>query len=256
MRRVFLFLLFMVFFSVHASCPYQMYIGEESYFFWRDRDGGTKQDGRIDGVRVGADRIKRYSLYLGADYLYANGRLDGKSASGSPLHSWLTDEIFEARIGYTLQKNARESSGCPFFIPFLGWGTFKEINDFHPPSPLPCKYTDTFNFFVAGFLSGVNITPLLSMGINFKVRFMQDAESKVSNDPLYDDVTLKVEDETLYRLEVPFTYSPCNSFLGIAGQIAPFYEFRHFGGREGYPFNFRDTKFHLLGMRLSLVYRF
>lgn len=252
--RLLFFLLFSTLTCVaHASCTYQLYAGEESYYFWRQRDGGTKQSGRIDGVRVGIDRIKRYAWYLGADYLYATGHLSGKTGKGSPQTSQLTDQIFEARLGYTLQK---KTCGNPFFTPFVGWGSFKEINDFKPPSPLPCKFTDTFNYYVAGFLSGKDIAPQLNMGINFKVKFMQDAKSKVSEDPVYDDVTLMIESETFYRLEVPFTYTPCGAFLGMGGQIAPFYEFRHFGGREGFPFNFRDTKFHLLGMRLSLIYSF
>ncbi|MCH9628087.1 MAG: hypothetical protein S4CHLAM2_17390 [Chlamydiales bacterium] len=253
MKALFLTLTLALSCVVQASCPLQIYVGEESYYFWRARDGGTKQEGRIDGVRVGFDRLKRYGWYLGADYLYAAGPLTGKTGRGSSLNSELTDEIFEARFGYTLQKDTCDR---PFITPFIGWGCFKETNRFYPPSNLTCKFTDTFNFIAVGFLSGVNLTPLLSMGINFKVRFMQDAQSKVTEDPLFDDVTLQIEDETAYRLEIPFTYTPCHAFLGLGGQVAPFYEFRHFGGREGYPFNFRDTKFHLLGMRLSLVYRY
>ncbi len=253
MRTLFLILIIALTKTIYAKCSLQAYAGEESYYFWRVREGGTKQEGRIDGIRVGIDRLKQYGWYLGADYLYASGSLHGKTGRGNPLSSELTDEIFEARIGYNLQK---DTCRRPFITPFVGWGYFKEVNDFHPPSSLPCRFTDSFNFIAAGFLSGVNFTPLLSMGINFKVRFMQNAQSEVTEDPFYEDVTLSIEDETLYRLEVPLTFTPCDSFLGLGGQIAPFYEFRHFGGREGFPFNFRDTKFHLVGMRLSLVYRF
>lgn len=239
--------------TIRANCHFYVYAGEESFYFWRLRDGGTKQEGRIDGIRVGIDRLKPYGWYIGADFLYAHGSIRGKTGRGSPLSSELTDEIYEIRFGYTLQNNTCRR---PFITPFVGWGHFKEVNNFHPPSSLPCKFTDTFNFVAAGFLSGVNFTPLLSMGINFKVKFMQDAKSEVTEDPLYDDVTLEIENETLYRLEVPVTFTPCDAFLGLGGQITPFYEFRHFGGREGYPFNFKDTKFHLAGIRLSLVYRF
>lgn len=253
MKALLLFLLTVTTCTVQASCPYQVYVGEESYYFWRHRENGTKQNGRIDGVRVGADRIKCYGWYVGADYLYASGHLSGKSGKGSRLSSTLTDQIFEARFGYTFQNRSCERS---FITPFVGWGCFKEVNDFFPPSKLTCKFTDSFNFIVAGFLSGVNLTPLLSMGINFKVRFMQDAKCEVTDDPERSDATLLIEDETLYRLEIPFTYTSCHSFLGIGGQVVPFYEFRHFGGREGHPFDFNDTKFHLLGMRLALIYRF
>ncbi len=236
-----------------ARSQYRISVGEESYFFWRMREGGTGQDGRLDGVRIKAERIKSYGWYLGADYLLAQGNISGKTGRGNPLASNLKDQVLELRFGYTLQQVSRRKT---FFTPFVGWGYFKEVNDFHIPSSLPCKFTDTFNFIAVGFLSGVNFTPLLSMGVNFKMRFMQDAQSKVTEDPLFDDVTLTIEDETFYRLEIPITLSPCCPSLVSSGEITPFYEFRHFGGREGFPFNFRDTKFHLLGMRLSLIYRY
>lgn len=235
------------------ACAFDVYVGEESYFIWRMRDGGTKQDGRLDGVRVGFDRLRGNRWYLGADYLYATGKMSGQTGRGSPQKSTLTDEIVEVRFGYTL---AQCIEGHPYFTPFIGWGYFKETNDFAPPSPLPITFTDTFNFAAVGFLSGVNLTPLLSMGFNFKVRFMQNGTSKVTEDPLFDDVTLSMEDEIQCRLEVPFTCAPRDACLGLKGEVVPFYAYRHFGGREGYPFNFRDTKFHLIGLRLSLLYRY
>lgn len=253
MYRAFLIVLILIGTNGSAATSYQFYVGEESAYMWRTRDGGTKQSGRLDGVRLGADRIMPYGVYVGGDFIYATGKLRGQTSRGAPQSSIITDEIVEGRIGFTLQK---PSLRAPFFTPFAGWGYFKEINSFRPPSPLPITFTDTFNFAVVGFLSGVNLTPLLSMGVNFKVRFMQHAESIVSDDPLYDDVTLLIDEETLYRLEAPLTLTPYNSFLGIGGQLVPFYEFRHFGGREGYPFNFRDTKFNLVGLRLALIYRF
>jgi hypothetical protein len=254
MNRYLTALIFVAYpFAGFANCPYLIAAGPETYFLIRNREGGTHQDGRIDGVRIGIDRIKCYSWYLGADYLYATGWLKGDTATGRPLRSELTDQIFEARLGFTLQQ---KNCGCPFIVPFGGWGYFKEVNDFYRPSPLPCKFTDTFNYVVAGFLSGINFTPLLSMGINFKLRFMQDAKSDVSDDPLFDGVTLMMKDEMHVRLDIPFAYSPCNSWLGIGFLLSPFYEYRHFGGREGFPFNFKDTKFYLYGARFALTYRF
>jgi|ERR1700733_3582251 len=235
------------------ECPYWITAGSETYHFHRAREGGTHQSGRIDGLRVGIDRIKRYGWYIGADYLYAKGQLKGETATGRLVRSELTDQIYEVRLGFTLQqKNCKH----PFITPFVGWGNFKEINDFFLPSPLPCKFTDTFDYYTVGFLSGVNFTPLLTMGINFKLRFMQDAKSEVSNDPLFDKVTLLIKDEMHIRVDLPLIYMPCGSLLGIGFQLAPFYEYRHFGGREGFPFNFRDTKFYLYGTKFALVYRF
>lgn len=239
--------------SAYAQCSYFVSAGPETYYFHRLRDGGTHQEGRIDGISVGIDRLKRYGIYIGGEYLYATGRLKGRTGRGSPLTSELTDEIYEIRLGFTLQQNKH---GCPFFTPFGGWGFFREINDFKPPSPLPCKFTDTFNYIVAGFLSGVNLTPLLSMGVNFKLKFMQDGKSKVTDDPLFDDVTLMMKEEIQARVDVPFVFFPCHSWLGLGFQFSPFYEYRHFGGREGFPFNFRDTKFQLYGAKFTLMYRF
>lgn len=205
------------------------------------------------GGRISFDRIKRYSLYLGADYLYTVGSMQGATATGRQLNSELTDEIIEVRVGYTLQqKDSRRS----FIAPFAGYGRFREVNDFYAPSPIPCKFTDSFDFVAVGFLSGVNITPLLSMGINFKLRFMQDGTSEVSEDPIYDRVSLKIEDEIHARVEVPILLTPSDTRHGIGFLFSPFYEYRHFGGREGFPFNFKDTQFYLYGARFALMYRF
>jgi hypothetical protein len=236
-----------------ADRPYFLTVGPEIYRFIREREGGTHQEGQINGVRVAIDRMKCNGIYLGVDYLYAKGPLKGATATGRPLRSELTDQIVEGRLGLTLQQ---KYGRCPFITPYVGWGYFHEINDFFRPSPLPCKFTDTFNYIAAGFLSGVNFTPLLSMGINFKLRFMQEATSEVSDDPLFDDVTLSMKEEIHVRVEVPFAYTPCSSLFGTGFLLSPFFEFRHFGGREGFPFNFKDTKFYLYGARFALTYHF
>jgi len=241
------------FVSAQASCPYSIYVGAESYHFTRIREGGTKQSGVINGTRLGLDRIKPHGWYVGVDYLYASGKIKGKAVADILLDSEVTDRIFEARIGFTLQQYAPKR---PFITPFMGWGSFREVNAFTPPSPFSYKFTDTLNYAVVGFLSGVNITALISMGLDFKVKFMLDGKSKVTHDPMYEGVTLIMEKETFCRLDIPLTYDPCNALLGVDMQLVPFYEFRHFGGREGFPFNFKDTKFYLYGARLSLLYRF
>ncbi|MBI3901140.1 MAG: hypothetical protein HY324_03195 [Chlamydiia bacterium] len=229
-------------------------MGPEIYHFARDREGGTYQNGLVDGVRLSIDRLQGCSWYLGVDYLYGSGEITGSSATGAPLRSTITDRIFEARLGFTL--NQKYLQGTPFFTPFVGWGHFHEVNAFSPPSALLCIFTDSFNYVAVGFLSGTNFSPLLSMGINFKLRFMQEATSKVSNDPLYDHVTLMMGPEMHVRVDVPCLLSPCHTLLGMRFLLAPFFEYRHFGGREGFPFDFRDTKFYLYGARIALAYDF
>jgi len=237
--------------SLAVSSPYSIWVGPEVYHFKRQRDGGTSQSGAISSIRVGLDRIKPHGVYIGADYFYAAGRLKGHTGSGTVLRSDLHDHIFEARLGFTYQQNECRKS---FFTPFGGWGSFCEINNFTSPSPLQCTFTDTFNYIVIGFLSGVNFQALLSMGIDFKVKFMLDGQSKVTDDPLFEDITLKMENEIQCRLDLPITYNPCNSLFGLAFQLVPFYEFRHFGGREGYPFDFKDTKIYLYGAKFAFSY--
>ncbi len=228
-------------------------VGAEIYKMRRWRPHGTVQSGRMDGVRVELERFKGNSWYVGFDGLLATGKLNGHNSSGMPLHSTITDYIYEGRIGYTLQNCTPR---YPFFTIFGGYGHFHEINDFHIPSPLTYTFHDTFNYVTVGFLSGVNFTPLLSMGVNFKGRFMLNGKSVVSDDPLFDHVSLVMNNETHYRLEIPFTYLLCNSSNQLDIILVPFYEFRHFGGREGFPFDYIDTKFSLLGARVSVAYRF
>ncbi|MEZ5315489.1 MAG: hypothetical protein R3E91_04690 [Chlamydiales bacterium] len=228
------------------------YIGEESYYLWRFRDNGTKQEGLLNGIKIKIDYLKQECWYFGTEYLYAVGPLKGKTGKTHPLLSTLTDQIFEARFGYRLQQNTARS---PFITPFVGWGYFKEINNFHPPSLLTWRFTDAFNFITVGFLSGTHFSSSLTMGIDFKVRFMENAKSKITNDPLYGETVLAIGDETLYLLEIPFTIMP-SPLYKFSGQIVPLYGFRHFGEREGYPFNFKNTKFHLIGLQILLKHQF
>lgn len=222
------------------------YAGPEVYKVVRWRDGGTKQCGRSDGVRIGVDRICNRGLYLGADAFYSQGLLKGHTGRGARLRSELTDTIVEGRIGYTIAQATPRLHTMTFFA---GYGYFYETNDFTPPSRLPVKFTNTFKYPVVGFLAGFNFTPMVSIGLNFKMKFMQDGQTKVSEDPLFPDVTLMMNDETQYRLEVPLSFFQCWRRCFVA--LIPFYEHRHFGGREGFPFDFIDTKFSLTGARFA-----
>lgn len=228
--------------------------GPEVYRMRRWRDGGTEQTGRIDGFRVELERIKGNSWYAGLDALFSSGQLNGKSASGRQLVSEIEDTIFEGRLGYTFQNFC--SCTRPFITLFGGYGRFRETNEFKIPSPIPFTFTDTFNYICTGFLSGFYFNSFFSMGLNFEVRFMLNGRSKVSNDPVFDQVSLVMNNETHYRIEVPLICVPCGPCGCLEALLIPFYEFRHFGGRQGYPFDFIDTKFSLLGAELAVGYRF
>lgn len=127
----FVFCLFLLLGFVEAGVCYPNFLalGPEFYLLKRTRDGGAKQDGWIIGGRISYDRIKPYRLYLGGDFLYATGKLTGKTATGKEMLSSLTDENGEVRIGITLQQ---EGGRCFFIVPFVGYGFFRETNDFFP----------------------------------------------------------------------------------------------------------------------------
>ncbi|MCH9610413.1 MAG: hypothetical protein S4CHLAM81_12840 [Chlamydiales bacterium] len=254
MRFSFLLLLFLEGVLLAKSLPPNILdVGPEVYYLRRQRAGGTKQTARMDGIFVDYDRLHRYSWYFGGSYSYAQGRLKGHSGSQSDILSTLTDKLWELRFGYNFQR--RGESGY-FVAPYGGYGRFDEVNDFHPPTPLLFKFHNSFNFVSVGFLSGVNLSPLFSMWINFKMKFMLNGETKVTDDPVMGDSTLLMNNEVLARIEVPLIFSPPSVRMGLEFVMEPFYEFRHYGGREGFPFDYIDTKYNLYGANFALRKRY
>ena len=228
-------------------------IGPEVFYIRRMRDGGTKQVARMDGICVDYDRLKRYSWYFGGTFSYAEGRLKGHSGSQTEILSTLTDKIWEGRFGYNFQRRGEKGY---FVAPYGGYGYFDEINDFHPPTPTPLKFKNTFNFVSAGFLSGVNLSSVFTMWINFKMKFMLNGTTKVTDDPVMGDSTLLMNNEVLARIEVPLIFSPAFVRMDLEFVVDPFYEFRHFGGRPGFPFDYIDTKYNLYGANFALRKRY
>jgi hypothetical protein len=230
-----------------------LWVGPELYYIERFREGGANQKGLMVGLRTGYDHIKRYRLYWGGDFLYAEGRLTGRNSSKRSLKSTLTDYNYEARFGYTLQCGYWR---MPYFTPYIGGGYFQETNKFHHPSPLTIQYRDSFKYATVGFFSGLELNPKLTFGINAKVKMMVDGKSKISDDPEKDDTTILMQDELQYRVEAPLHFYNCWKSQRFQTSFIPFYEFRHFGGRENYPFDFIDTEFHLWGLQIEVAYRF
>ena len=158
-----------IFSSAMFPCSYLLRVGPEVYYFQRSRDGGTEQSGRMEGVRVWADRVKGAGFYAGGEFLYSNGFIKGCNARGRKLRSEVTDIIGEGRVGFTFMI---PFGRFPFIIPYVGYGYFNEKNQFLAPSPLVYQTIESFQYVAAGFLSGLNLTPQFSMGINIKARFM------------------------------------------------------------------------------------
>lgn len=240
--------------NCEAKCPqHLLYVGPEVYYMRRAKEGGTKQHGVLGGVRIGYDRIKRYRLYWGVEGYYAAGTLKGKSASKARIVSNVRDSEIEGRFGYTFH---RKTGFCASFTPFGGYGYFYQTNNFRKSSPIPLHFRDHFQYAVAGFLSNLFINPSLSIGANFKVKFMIEGKSEVRNDPEFENTNLLMNNKEQYSLDLPINYALCFNERFFDLSVVPFFQYRHYGGRENYPFDFIDTKFWVYGARLLFYYSF
>lgn len=233
------------------SCnPHICYLGPEVYEVKRSRQGGTKQLGEIYGVRAGYDYIKRYSLYLGIEGSYGQGKIHGNNSGGTEIKSKFTDETIEGRIGYTIQQKR----GNRFSItPFVGAGYIRETNQFVEPSPLKIKSEIGFKYGVAGFLSKVCFSNNVSAGLNFKIRYLIEARNWISNDPDHESSSMLIKEEYQYRLDLPFIYEYSERFRFA---IVPFYEYRHYGRQANYPFDFLETRLKMYGATFKVMYSF
>lgn len=231
--------------------------GMEFYYFERKKAGGTHQENILEGGRLIIERMEPFGIYGGINAFWGGGKISGFNALGKKLVSEISDFIIDGRLGYTFISGPSYQS---MFTVFGGYGYFHETNSFIEPSPMRYTSTDTFNYLLFGFLSGHNFNSMVSIGLNFEVKFMLNGESKISDDPPFDDLTLHMTNEIQARVEIPFSYRfflfqsllryPCRG--AWEAQVVPFYEYRHFGGREDFPFDFIDTQFNLVGVRLGL----
>lgn len=219
-------------------------LGPEAYYVERTRATGANQTGVLYGGQIGYNRIKKWTTYWGVDAYYASGILHGENTStGRPLKSSLTDWQIEGRVGFTL----------PYITLFGGYGYLEERINFMPPSRTTFHYREAIEYIVCGFLSRLNITPLFSMGLNAKAKWMTQGKSHVSNDPNNDPISLLMNNEWQYRIELPFNYVVKK---GFEASFIPFYEFRHYGGHESYPYDFIDTQYQIWGTQVNLAYWF
>lgn len=236
----------------HFPLPNKISLGPEIYYLTRARAGGTKQTGWMSGIRGSYDRIKRYRLYWGFEALYAKGSLKGHNGIDDALKSSFTDAHIEGRFGYTFQAKCNY---LPAFTPFVGYGYFRDINKFKAPSPLTLKFITSYKYVAYGFLSSVTLFDDFTAGFNFKGWSMINARTKVQDDPQEDDISMLMGERFNYRLEMPILYRhfTCSQHLEIG--LIPFYECRHYGSRENFPFDYFDTKFRLWGASIQLTYR-
>jgi hypothetical protein len=243
----------------YAECccdPYafrhQAYVAPEIYHVERTREQ-SKQQGYLYGVRFGYDYIKRYAFYFGFEGLYAQGTLKGHGVESVRVKSSLTDKNLEGRVGYTFQMKGWPHAS---FTPFFGIGYFWEWNHYKHPSPLKIHLDNQFCYIPVGFLSNVYLSSCFSVGVDFKARFLLSGRTKISHDDEFSDMTQNYEEKLQYRVDVPLTYYFCLCQRQSAVALVPFYEYRHYGYRAHFPFDFLDTKFKIYGVNLKLYYPF
>jgi hypothetical protein len=237
-----------------SYAPDVLDIGPQVFFLRRIRKGGTRQDGRLEGAYVSYDYLKKQSFYFGGTWETLTGNIEGETGRGASLKSTIKDQLFEGRIGYTFQH---PSVLHTFFVPLIGYGYFVENNSYNPPSPMTFTYVNSYQYALTGFLTGADLNTYFGFWISLKVRFMIDGTAKVEDDPYSEeDVELKMNDELSFRLDTPLIFSPpfFGSHLKIT--LTPCYEYRHYGGRKGYPYNYIDTEMNLIGGRVSAMLRF
>lgn len=230
----------------------QFLLGPEIYYAKRAKKGGVEQTGVQYGVRGGYERVKRYKFYYALDGFYSWGLLEGKSGERH-VKSQFTNANVETRFGYTFQM---KNFPCFSFTPYIGVGYIWEINRFVHPSPMTVHFENNYSYIPVGFLSSISMTDQFNVGINFKVRYIWQGKQKVTHDPDYSDMWQCYQEHLQYRAELPINYFFCYCNYDLAARLTPFFEYRHYGQRANYPFDFIDTKYRFYGATLQLVYEF
>lgn len=231
---------------------YKASIGPEFYHVKRTREGGASQKGWLYGVRGSFERIGRYKWYLGVEGLWGKGRINGHSGAGFKLKSDLTDGFIEGRVGYTVQA---KWNLVPSLTPFVGYGYMEEQNHYRSPSPLRVKFINQAPYVSYGFLSSMTFCQL-TVGFNLKIRTPLDPVCKVRHDPVFGRLKMHITERNQYRLELPFYYDTYRTCVNYELGLVPFYEFRHYGRRENFPFDFLDTKLRIYGINVQFTCRF
>lgn len=229
--------------------PHRLFIGPEAYYSKRTKEGGSHQNGWLYGGHGTFERRKHGGFYYAVDGYYATGEMKGKTAAGRTLKSEITDQEIEGRLGYSLCLKRLKKMNL---IPYGVYGKFHCTNDFKKPSPLPYTFHDRYEYAGGGLDISFFPKPCLECGLNFIAKYMLDGKCKIKNDPENDAITLLIENKMQYEVDLVFRYYTCWKNKNIHAIFAPFFRYRHFGGRMNWPFDYIDTEFENYGARFLL----
>lgn len=233
--------------------PHTFSFGPEGYYARRTRQGGAVSDGFMGGAYLSYERLRRCAIYWGAEYSVAYGQLTGHDASGSRQKSWLLDQNVEGRLGY----NYGSKKGRRLYIaPFIGYGYFYQTNRFVDPSALTVKFRNTFPYTLVGFQTGMRLNRCWSVALLGKGKWMMDGRSRITGDAMFDNVTLSMEEKWQYEVELPIDYIRSRDRCTLNFRITPFFRLRQYGGKMDFPFDYVETRFRNIGLRLLATYSF
>ena len=231
----------------------QLALGPEAYYIDRRKEGGTRQDGVLFGIRGKVDRILPCAFYLGAEGAFATGISKGHTGGGASIRSRMSDYQYEGRIGYTFPWTF---GVCGTITPYFVYGQYVGMNDFLDPSPITLRYRNSYRYGGGGMITKFEIGSCLTAGFQWSITTSLNPHSTITEDPIEDDQTLIMEEKVQYAFEVPVQYKRCMCGGIFEVGITPFIRLRHYGGRENFPTDFFTTKFYIYGSRLDLSYGF
>lgn len=231
------------------------------------KQGTVKQDGWLYGIRGNYNIVSVNALYLGGEIGYKFGDLKGKVKVDEPIflvRDPVTDEIIikdktkakysdlwmEVRTGFTFG-----GMGMPggYLTPYFVVGYEKEKNDYVSPSPLELKHTLSYGYLGCGVISDFALSPVMSVGLNAKFKWMFKAKTKTGGEEWLEDKNISNANHFHWTIEVPVTYLIAEN---MSVSIAPFYEFKNYDLHKFEWLGKEKAKFHMWGGLFHLGYWF
>lgn len=219
-------------------------------------ESGAHQGGALGGFELNHDRIKRSQFYWGGGISFAMGTLRGKTGSGTHSKSSAQDFDVQIRFGHTFWPESRDTF---YFIPFASFGYFRDINNSKPPTAIIIRNKYHFPYFGLGLLMNRYFRSWFSIGIRFQTYMMFDGKDEQNFVDFFGDHIQKklgIDPKPQFLIEIPFIYQIKKQEHGPALQWVPFYNFRHYGARLSSSGYFKETRFHIAGVKLYFTYRF